>query len=70
MKIKYDKEEDILIVETSPGNIDHAEEMGPLIVHFTKKNKPVVLEILDASDFLAKATKSSGKTDTLFWCGP
>lgn len=61
MKIKYNKEDDVLIVETAPGNIDHAEEMGPLIVHFTEDDKPVVLEILDASDFLAKAAKSSSK---------
>lgn len=59
MKIKYDRDEDILTVETAPGNIDHAEEMGPMIVHFTKEGKPVVLEILDASEFLSLATKSS-----------
>jgi len=61
MKIKYDREEDILTVETAPGKIDYAEEMGPFIVHFTKNDKPVVIEILDASDFLSMATKSSIK---------
>ena len=59
MKIQYDRDEDILTVETAPGKIDHAEEMGPVIVHFTKEGKPVVLEILDASEFLSLATKSS-----------
>ena len=59
MKINYDRTEDILIIESAPGEIDYAEEMGPFIVHFTKDNKPVVIEILDASDFLAQATKSS-----------
>lgn len=59
MKIKYDRDEDILTVETAAGNIDYAEEMGPVIVHFTKDGKPVVLEILDASEFLSLATKSS-----------
>lgn len=63
MKIKYNKEDDVLIVETAPGQIDYAEEMGPLIVHFTKDDKPVVLEILDASDFLSKATESSAIKD-------
>ena len=61
MKMSYDREEDILMVETAEGNIDHAEEMGPIIVHFTKDEKPVLLEILDASEFLSLATKSSIK---------
>jgi len=61
MKINYDRKEDILMIETGPGKIDYAEEMGPLIVHFTKNGRPVLLEILDASDFLTLATKSSIK---------
>ncbi len=59
MKINYDREEDILTVETGPGNIDHAEEMGSLVVHFTKEDRPILIEILDASEFLSLATKSS-----------
>lgn len=65
MKINYDRTEDILIIETAEGDIDHAEEMGPFIVHFTKEGKPVVLEILEASEFLARATKSSIKAESL-----
>ena len=65
MKMSYDRDEDILMVETAPGKIDHAEEMGPIIVHFTKDEKPVVLEILDASEFLSLATKSSGKAQPI-----
>ncbi|MHA1835651.1 MAG: DUF2283 domain-containing protein [Candidatus Odinarchaeia archaeon] len=57
MKIKYDSEVDILTVEVSNAKIDYAEEVGGIIVHFTKEGKPVVLEILDASDFLSKSTK-------------
>ncbi len=59
MKINYDREDDILMIETAPGRIDHAEEMGQIIVHFTKDDKPVLLEILDASDFLSLVTKTS-----------
>ena len=59
MKISYSREDDIVTMETAEGNIDHAEEMGPLIVHFTKEGKPVLVEILDASEFLTLATKSS-----------
>jgi len=49
MKVKYDREEDILVYEISDEKIDYAEEMGPVIVHFTKDSKPVMLEILDAN---------------------
>lgn len=43
--------------EISDEKIDYAEEMGPVIVHFTKDSKPVMLEILDASEFLTQATR-------------
>ena len=59
MKIRYDREDDILLVETGRGKIDFAEETGPLIIHFTKQRKPVLLEILDASKFLASLTRST-----------
>lgn len=65
MKMRYDREEDILMVETASGKIDHAEEMGPVIVHFTKAGKPVLLEILDGSEFLSLATKTSIKSQPL-----
>jgi uncharacterized protein YuzE len=59
MKISYDRDQDIIMLELSKQKIDHAEQTGPIIVHFTKKDKPVLLEILDASDFLAATLKSS-----------
>ncbi len=59
MKISYDREQDIMLLELSRKPIKYAEKMGPLIVHFTKDEKPVLLEILDASDFIATAFKAS-----------
>lgn len=59
MKIQYDRESDILMMEVNKDAIDYAEEVGPLIVHFNKKNKPVLLEILDARQFLSQATRLS-----------
>jgi len=53
MKYSYDKESDILSVFLSKKPFDYAEEMGDLIVHFDKKNKPVYVEILNGSKFLA-----------------
>jgi hypothetical protein len=38
--------------------IDHAEELGNFVVHFTKQGKPVLIEILEASKLSAKNLKS------------
>lgn len=56
LHMRYDPKVDVLLVEVSKQPIDYAEEMGPVIVHFTKLHKPVALEILDASHFVTKAT--------------
>ncbi|CAD6493621.1 MAG: hypothetical protein FFODKBPE_00530 [Candidatus Argoarchaeum ethanivorans] len=61
MKISYNREDDILVYEVGEGKIDYAEEMGPIIVHFDKKGKPLLLEILDASEFITQTTKFSMK---------
>ncbi len=57
MKISYNREQDILMYEISDEPIDYAEEVGNIIVHFTKEGRPVLLEVLDASEFLAETTK-------------
>lgn len=60
MKISYNREKDIMLLEVSSRKkIDYAEEAGPIIVHFSKDRHPVLLEILDASEFLVAATKAS-----------
>ena len=53
MKIKYDRDVDILMIELSDEKIDYAEETGPMIIHF----------FLDASEFLAELTKISTRAD-------
>jgi len=66
MKVSYNKEVDALLVQVGKGKIDHAEEMGPLIVHFTKGGKPILLEILDASEILNQWNKfTSEKADMI-----
>ncbi len=57
-KIKYDKETDILIIELSEKPIDYAEEEGQIIIHFTKDEKPVLLEVLDAKEFIMNTLSS------------
>ena len=59
MRISYDRDADILMIEISDEDIDYAEEAGPMIIHFSKNGKPVLIEILDASEFLAEITKIS-----------
>ncbi len=58
MKINYAREEDILMIETGrEGVIDHAEHTGPFISHFSQGGHLLLLEILDASDFLSSLVK-------------
>lgn len=55
MDYKYDPESNVLSVTISKRPFDYAEEMGDIIVHFDKKNKPVYIEILNANTFITKA---------------
>ena len=61
MKMSYNRTDDVLIFEVCKGVIDHAEEVGPIIVHFDKNGKPFLLEILDASEFLSETAKVTMK---------
>jgi hypothetical protein len=57
--ISYDPEADVLAVkQRSSVNIDHATELGNFIVHFTKNNRPVLIEILDASKIFGKVSSA------------
>ena len=60
-KVVYEKEDDVLNIWLSKKPIDHAEEIEGVITHFTKDNKPVYIEILEASRFLKETTKSLPK---------
>jgi len=61
MKIRYSKNEDILIIELSNEKIDYAEETGSIIIHFSVDKKPVLLEILEASEFLSEVMKLTAR---------
>ena len=58
MKFKYNKEDDVLMIELSKAPIDYAEQSGDLIVHFSPKREAVLLEILDATNWLKNMGKS------------
>lgn len=63
MRVRYNRKEDILILELSEASIDHAEEAGPIIAHFSQDDRLVLLEIREAKDFLSKLTKATMKAD-------
>ncbi|MFW6194525.1 MAG: DUF2283 domain-containing protein [Halobacteriota archaeon] len=66
MKIKYDKEVDIMTIELSEEDIDYAKEAENMIIHFSKENRPVLVEIMDASEFVSELSgvmsRSEGET--------
>lgn len=57
IKMSYEPEADVLAWEISKRPIDYAQEIDNVVIHFDKKNSPVLMEILEASKFLMKAKK-------------
>ncbi len=53
-QVSYEPEADVLTWTVSTRPIDYAEEAGNLIVHFTKDHLPVLVEVLEASQFLPR----------------
>ena len=58
MKIKYDREVDILTIKVSETPADHAEESDGVITHFSTAGKPVMLEIQSGREFLLSSITS------------
>ncbi len=57
VQLKYDADADVLSIEGRPDVvIDHAKEMGNLVVHFSKNDEPVLIEVLEASQTLRGQT--------------
>ncbi len=57
-KFSYDPDADALRWEISlSGQINYAKELGNVIVHFTKDNVPVLLEILNAKKLIGVFAK-------------
>lgn len=56
-KLTYEPEADVLTWEISSRAIDHAKEIGNIVAHFSKNNNPVLVEILEASRFIAKSNQ-------------
>lgn len=61
MKIKYYKDDDILVVRFSEKPVEDSFEVDNAILEVDKKNAPVALEILHASKFLDLTSKNLPK---------
>lgn len=55
--MKYDAEANVLSWEIARGKINHVLEFGNIIIHLSKSNKPIMVEILDASKFVGQIDK-------------
>lgn len=53
----YDPEANIISWEVARGEISHAWEFSNFIIHVSPANKPVLVEILDASRFIGQMEK-------------
>jgi hypothetical protein len=52
MKVKYNREVDILLLWLSDDPFDYAEESEGVITHYSADGRPVLLEIQGAREFL------------------
>ena len=53
----YDNESNIMCLELAKGKISHVHEFGNFIIHVSKSEKPILIEILDASKFVGQIDK-------------
>jgi hypothetical protein len=53
----FDIDANLISWELSKSPVSHAREFGNLIIHFSKAGKPVIIEILDASNFVGQIDK-------------
>lgn len=53
----FDPEANIICWELSKGKISHVREFANFIIHMSKSEKPILIEILDASKFVGQFDK-------------
>ena len=63
-KIKYDEEADVLTIILK-GKLSHAEEVGDIIVHFDKNEKPLFMEMLKASEIIPLTVEGLAKKEVI-----
>ena len=55
-RLRYDEEDDVLLVWFSKKLASKAEISGPVVVHVSNEGEPVLLEIMGASAFIENLT--------------
>jgi len=53
----YDNESNLMCLEIAKGQISHVREFGNFIIHVSKSEKPILIEIHDASKFVGQIDK-------------
>lgn len=61
MKTKYYEDADLISWKISKKPFEYATRTGDFVVHFSKNNEPVLIEILNASKFLKEANSTLPK---------
>jgi uncharacterized protein YuzE len=59
----YDPEANIMSIELARGKISHVREVGNILIHMSKAEKPILIEILDASKFTGQFDKIQNLKD-------
>ncbi len=55
MKAKYYEDADLISWKISKKHFEYASRSGDFVVHYSKDDEPVLIEILNASKFLKEA---------------
>ncbi len=58
MNYKYDSAADVILIRLRSGKPEFGEQEGNIITHYSKDNKPIEIEILNASKSMFKVAKS------------
>ncbi|MDO8498955.1 MAG: DUF2283 domain-containing protein [bacterium] len=56
MKVKYFEDADLLSFRISNEPYKYARQFDDVIIHYSAKKEPVLIEVIDAAKFLKKTT--------------
>ena len=63
-RIKYDEEADVLtIIVAEEGELSHAEELGNIVVHLDREGRPLLIEVLKASEVIPLIVQALAKKE-------
>jgi uncharacterized protein YuzE len=55
LKVVHDPEADVLVIKAGDGRPSYGEELtDQLIIHYNERGEPIEIEVLDATELLAK----------------